>query len=263
LNCSSAGAERHPAVPAGAFPRDDKPRQGSGPQGKNLSGEFTTYDQDPPNRRAKSIGAGNREGAGGVISSPPSGLVPARHALCTEARRRNHRRIASTLFTPLPDPGCRVHMRLPTSLLPLERVPCMHASTSARMAARVFLKVRLRGRMRRPYRDAKEFADGAVGTRVEHRPTLNPAGKPAAEALLHQYGGLTNLAQASFDELQNVKGIGKSKAAAVKSAFPAGPTPQQGGVSGVAAAGHAGAGRGLCCGKTTGSIRWRTSRWCF
>lgn len=45
------------------------------------------------------------------------------------------------------------------------------------------------------------------------------AGKPAAEALLHQYGGLTNLAQASFDELQNVKGIGKSKAAAIKSAF--------------------------------------------
>jgi DNA repair protein RadC len=44
-------------------------------------------------------------------------------------------------------------------------------------------------------------------------------GKPAAEALLHQYGGLTNLAQASFDELQHVKGIGKSKAAAIKSAF--------------------------------------------
>ena len=45
------------------------------------------------------------------------------------------------------------------------------------------------------------------------------AGKPAAETLLHQYGGLTNLAQASFDELQHVKGIGKSKAAAIKSAF--------------------------------------------
>ena len=44
-------------------------------------------------------------------------------------------------------------------------------------------------------------------------------GKLAAEALLHQYGGLTNLAQATFDELQLVKGIGKSKAAAVKSAF--------------------------------------------
>ena len=44
-------------------------------------------------------------------------------------------------------------------------------------------------------------------------------GKLAAEALLQQYGGLTNLAQASFDELQLVKGIGKSKAAAVKSAF--------------------------------------------
>ena len=44
-------------------------------------------------------------------------------------------------------------------------------------------------------------------------------GKLAAEALLQQYGGLTNLAQASFDELQLVKGIGKSKAAAIKSAF--------------------------------------------
>jgi DNA repair protein RadC len=44
-------------------------------------------------------------------------------------------------------------------------------------------------------------------------------GKLAAEALLKQYGGLTNLAQASFDELQMVKGIGQSKAAAVKSAF--------------------------------------------
>jgi len=45
------------------------------------------------------------------------------------------------------------------------------------------------------------------------------AGKAAAEVLLQQYGGLTNLAQASFDELQLVKGIGKSKAAAIKSAF--------------------------------------------
>lgn len=45
------------------------------------------------------------------------------------------------------------------------------------------------------------------------------AGKPAADALLGQFGGLTNLAQASFDELQSVKGIGKSKAAAIKSAF--------------------------------------------
>ena len=45
------------------------------------------------------------------------------------------------------------------------------------------------------------------------------AGKPAAEALLEHYGGLTPLAQASFNELQLVKGIGKSKAAAIKSAF--------------------------------------------
>ena len=47
----------------------------------------------------------------------------------------------------------------------------------------------------------------------------NLAGPFVAEALLKQYGGLTHLAQASFDELQNVKGIGQSKAAAIKSAF--------------------------------------------
>ena len=45
------------------------------------------------------------------------------------------------------------------------------------------------------------------------------AGPSAAQALMEKYSGLTNLAQASFDELQLVKGIGKSKAAAIKSAF--------------------------------------------
>jgi DNA repair protein RadC len=45
------------------------------------------------------------------------------------------------------------------------------------------------------------------------------AGKPAADALIQQYSALTNLAQASFDELQLVNGVGKSKAAAIKSAF--------------------------------------------
>ena len=45
------------------------------------------------------------------------------------------------------------------------------------------------------------------------------AGKSAANELLGRFGGLTSLAQASFDELQTVKGIGKSKAAAIKSAF--------------------------------------------
>ena len=44
-------------------------------------------------------------------------------------------------------------------------------------------------------------------------------GKPAAETLLQRYGGLTDLAKASFDELQLVKGIGRGKAAAIKSAF--------------------------------------------
>ena len=45
------------------------------------------------------------------------------------------------------------------------------------------------------------------------------AGKPAAEALINKYGGLTDLAQASFDELQLVRGVGHSKAAAIKAAF--------------------------------------------
>jgi DNA repair protein RadC len=45
------------------------------------------------------------------------------------------------------------------------------------------------------------------------------AGKPAADALAQQYTALTDLAKASFDELQLVNGIGQSKAAAIKSAF--------------------------------------------
>ena len=45
------------------------------------------------------------------------------------------------------------------------------------------------------------------------------AGKPVADALIEHYGGLTSLAQASFDELQFIKGVGESKAAAIKSAF--------------------------------------------
>ena len=45
------------------------------------------------------------------------------------------------------------------------------------------------------------------------------AGKPAAQVLMEQYGSLTPLAQASFHELQQVKGVGRSRAAAIKSAF--------------------------------------------
>jgi DNA repair protein RadC len=45
------------------------------------------------------------------------------------------------------------------------------------------------------------------------------AGKPVTEALINKFRGLTSLAQASFDELQQVQGVGKSKAAAIKSAF--------------------------------------------
>ena len=47
----------------------------------------------------------------------------------------------------------------------------------------------------------------------------NITGKPVAESLVQQYGGLIDLAKASFDELQHIKGIGASKAAAIKSAF--------------------------------------------
>ena len=45
------------------------------------------------------------------------------------------------------------------------------------------------------------------------------AGRTAAQALVNKYGGLTDLAQASFDELQQVHGVGQSRAAAIKSAF--------------------------------------------
>ena len=44
-------------------------------------------------------------------------------------------------------------------------------------------------------------------------------GTIAAEMLVQQYGGLTDLSKATFDELQLVKGIGQSRAAAIKSAF--------------------------------------------
>jgi DNA repair protein RadC len=54
-------------------------------------------------------------------------------------------------------------------------------------------------------------------TNVELLSTVT--GKIVAEALFKKFGCLTNLAQASFDELLHVKGIGKSKAAAIKSAF--------------------------------------------
>lgn len=58
---------------------------------------------------------------------------------------------------------------------------------------------------------------------LEHAPNVellsSIAGRPAAEALLRKYGGLTDLAQASFNELQLVRGIGMSKAAAIKAAF--------------------------------------------
>ena len=45
------------------------------------------------------------------------------------------------------------------------------------------------------------------------------AGKGAADSMLQKFGGLTQLAQASFDELTQIKGVGESKAKAIKSAF--------------------------------------------
>lgn len=45
------------------------------------------------------------------------------------------------------------------------------------------------------------------------------AGDAAARALLQRFRTLTGLAQASFDELTEVPGIGESKAKAIKSAF--------------------------------------------
>ena len=45
------------------------------------------------------------------------------------------------------------------------------------------------------------------------------AGDAAAQALIQRFGNLTNLAQASFDELTGVPGIGQSRAKAIKSAF--------------------------------------------
>jgi DNA repair protein RadC len=45
------------------------------------------------------------------------------------------------------------------------------------------------------------------------------AGERAAEALLRSYDRLTDLSRASFEELQAVKGVGRSKAAAIRAAF--------------------------------------------
>jgi DNA repair protein RadC len=45
------------------------------------------------------------------------------------------------------------------------------------------------------------------------------AGIPAARALMVRFDSLTDLAQASFEELTEVPGVGKSRAKAIKSAF--------------------------------------------
>jgi DNA repair protein RadC len=45
------------------------------------------------------------------------------------------------------------------------------------------------------------------------------AGASAAQQLMQKYTRLTDLSQASFDELQQLKGVGPSKAAVIKAAF--------------------------------------------
>jgi len=47
----------------------------------------------------------------------------------------------------------------------------------------------------------------------------NLAGKPVADALMERYEDLTDLSKASMDDLKQIKGVGQSKAAAIKSAF--------------------------------------------
>jgi DNA repair protein RadC len=47
----------------------------------------------------------------------------------------------------------------------------------------------------------------------------NLAGKPIADALMERYEDLTDLSKASIDDLKQIKGVGDSKAAAIKSAF--------------------------------------------
>jgi DNA repair protein RadC len=72
-------------------------------------------------------------------------------------------------------------------------------------------------------RDGKLVGQGGVVDPLEHASNSELlsklTGKPAAEALVQHYGGLTDLSKASFDELQHIPGIGQSKAAAIKSAF--------------------------------------------
>ena len=44
-------------------------------------------------------------------------------------------------------------------------------------------------------------------------------GPRPAQLLMERFGGLSHLARASLDELQQLKGIGKGRAAAIRSAF--------------------------------------------
>ena len=46
-----------------------------------------------------------------------------------------------------------------------------------------------------------------------------PTGPRPAQLLMERFGGLAPIARASLDELQQLKEIGKGKAAAIRSAF--------------------------------------------
>jgi DNA repair protein RadC len=82
-----------------------------------------------------------------------------------------------------------------------------------------------------------------------------------AQQLLARFGTLERLARASLDELREVKGVGRDKAIALKSAFTLAQrmarelsrklrcsTPPSGSL--------------ICCARITGSSTWSTFKWC-
>jgi len=101
-----------------------------------------------------------------------------------------------------------------------------------------------------------------IGTRQQRRTTLKPGRQAGGRSAPPEVRSLTDLAKASFDELQLVKGIGKSKAAAIKSAFLLAQRLSKESYKDNPLSGHAGAGRRLSArakpslyrGKPSGSI---------
>ena len=92
-------------------------------------------------------------------------------------------------------------------------------SSGARRLAGAFLKELACGRL-----PAYQFVLWEISLEQLHHASnvellSRLASKPVAEALLNKFGNLTNLAQASFAEMQQVRGVGQSKATAIKAAF--------------------------------------------